>query len=86
MRLTASLQHVMFPKLNKRYVHSLKRVLVNNNTPRFAKALSPLCTFADLIDVSGTAGTGNGRMVPQRPSSGGRQLVIQHLRLGRSLF
>lgn len=58
----------MFPKWSKRYMHSLKRVFVNNNIPCFAKVHALLCAHLLISQKwEETAGSGDRRMNPQRP-------------------
>lgn len=58
---------VMSPNLSKRYMHSLKRVFVNNNIPALPE-FALLCVHLLTARMwEAGAGTGDGRMVPRKP-------------------
>lgn len=68
MRLTSSLWLCRVSKLSKSEVHLWKGPFANKNASPFTSiVLSPLYTLVDYSDVDRAAGSGAGRMAPQRP-------------------
>lgn len=77
---------VMSPNLSKRYVHSLKRVFVNNNILCLARVHSLLC--ARLLTARMSEQVAAPEMEERSPEgpSGGGELVIQSCSLGGILL